>query len=93
MTVGYKQIRDLLQVLEREKEGMPLREDSPSIAAGFGGTLNLVISSIYIILVVLLTALPCLCRRSRPARSCSPTPVPGNQRAPPGGDRCSASPN
>jgi ABC-2 type transport system permease protein len=37
-----------------------LREDSPSkIAAGFGGTLNLVVSSIYIILVVLLTALPC----------------------------------
>lgn len=37
-----------------------LREDSPSkIAAGFGGTLNLVISSIYIIAVVLLTALPC----------------------------------
>ncbi len=37
-----------------------LREDSPSkIAAGFGGTLNLVISAIYIVIVVLLTALPC----------------------------------
>ncbi len=36
-----------------------LREESPSkIAAGFGGTLSLVISAIYIILVVLLTALP-----------------------------------
>jgi ABC-2 type transport system permease protein len=36
-----------------------LREESPSkIAAGFGGTLNLVISAIYIIAVVLLTALP-----------------------------------
>jgi ABC-2 type transport system permease protein len=37
-----------------------LREPSPSkIAAGFGGTLNLVISAIYIVAVVLLTALPC----------------------------------
>lgn len=37
-----------------------LREDSPSkIAAGFGGTLNLVISTIYIVAIVLLTALPC----------------------------------
>lgn len=37
-----------------------LREDSPSkIAAGFGGTLNLVVSTIYILAVVLLTALPC----------------------------------
>jgi ABC-2 type transport system permease protein len=37
-----------------------LREQSPSrIAAGFGGTLNLVISTLYIVLIVLLTALPC----------------------------------
>jgi ABC-2 type transport system permease protein len=36
-----------------------LREESPSkIAAGFGGTLSLVISAMYIILIVLLTALP-----------------------------------
>jgi ABC-2 type transport system permease protein len=36
-----------------------LREQSPSkIAAGFGGTLNLVVSAIYIVIVVLLTALP-----------------------------------
>jgi ABC-2 type transport system permease protein len=36
-----------------------LREDSPSkIAAGFGGTLNLVVSTLYILAVVLLTALP-----------------------------------
>jgi ABC-2 type transport system permease protein len=36
-----------------------LREESPSrIAAGFGGTLNLVISTIYILVMVLLTALP-----------------------------------
>jgi ABC-2 type transport system permease protein len=36
-----------------------LREESPSkIAAGFGGTLNLVISAAYIIVIVLLTALP-----------------------------------
>ncbi len=36
------------------------REQSPSkIAAGFGGTLNLVLSAIYILAVVLLTALPC----------------------------------
>jgi ABC-2 type transport system permease protein len=36
-----------------------LREESPSrIAAGFGGTLNLVFSTLYIVLVVLLTALP-----------------------------------
>lgn len=36
-----------------------LREQSPSrIAAGFGGTLNLVVSTIYILAVVLMTALP-----------------------------------
>ncbi len=36
-----------------------LRENSPSkIAAGFGGTLNLVISALYIMLLVLLTAVP-----------------------------------
>jgi ABC-2 type transport system permease protein len=36
-----------------------LREESPSkIAAGFGGTLTLVVSACYIIVVVLLTALP-----------------------------------
>ncbi|HRX77724.1 MAG: hypothetical protein H6821_12890 [Planctomycetaceae bacterium] len=37
-----------------------LREPSPSkIAAGFGGTLNLVLSALYIMLIVLLTAVPC----------------------------------
>jgi len=37
-----------------------LREESPSrIAAGFGGTLNLVLSTLYILAVVLLTAVPC----------------------------------
>jgi ABC-2 type transport system permease protein len=37
-----------------------LREDSPSkIAAGFGGTLNLVVSTIYIIAIIALTAVPC----------------------------------
>lgn len=36
------------------------RESSPSkIAAGFGGTLNLVLSALYIISIVALTALPC----------------------------------
>jgi ABC-2 type transport system permease protein len=36
------------------------RETSPSkIAAGFGGTLNLVLSALYIMVVVILTALPC----------------------------------
>ncbi len=36
-----------------------LNEHSPSkIAAGFGGTLNLVISAIYIVVVVMLTAVP-----------------------------------
>jgi len=36
-----------------------LREESPSrIAAGFGGTLNLVVSTIYILVIVLLTAVP-----------------------------------
>jgi ABC-2 type transport system permease protein len=36
-----------------------LREPSPSkIAAGFGGTLNLVISAIFIVIVILFTALP-----------------------------------
>ncbi|MHB8900446.1 MAG: putative ABC transporter permease subunit [Thermoguttaceae bacterium] len=35
------------------------REQSPSrIAAGFGGTLNLVVSTLYIVAVVLLTAVP-----------------------------------
>ncbi|MCH8841006.1 MAG: hypothetical protein IH831_10125, partial [Planctomycetes bacterium] len=35
-------------------------DPSPSkIAAGFGGTLNLVLSALYILVVVLLTALPC----------------------------------
>ena len=35
------------------------REQSPSrIAAGFGGTLNLVISALYIVVIVLLTAMP-----------------------------------
>jgi ABC-2 type transport system permease protein len=38
-----------------------LRESSPSrIAAGFGGTLNLVLSSLYITGIVLCTAVPCL---------------------------------
>jgi ABC-2 type transport system permease protein len=37
-----------------------LREESPSkIAAGFGGTLNLVLSALYIVSIVLLNALPC----------------------------------
>jgi ABC-2 type transport system permease protein len=37
-----------------------LRETSPSrIAAGFGGTLNLMISTLYIMAVVILTAVPC----------------------------------
>jgi ABC-2 type transport system permease protein len=36
------------------------RETSPSkIAAGYGGTLNLVLSALYIMLIVVLTALPC----------------------------------
>jgi ABC-2 type transport system permease protein len=36
------------------------RETSPSkIAAGFGGTLNLVLSALYIMLIVVMTALPC----------------------------------
>ena len=36
-----------------------LREQSPSrIAAGFGGTLYLVVSTLYILIIVLLTALP-----------------------------------
>jgi ABC-2 type transport system permease protein len=36
-----------------------LREQSPSrIAAGFGGTLNLVLSTLYILAVVLMTAMP-----------------------------------
>ena len=36
------------------------QEQSPSkIAAGFGGTLNLVLSAIYILAIVIITALPC----------------------------------
>lgn len=49
------------------------RESSPSkIAAGFGGTLNLVLSALYIIVMVVLTALPChfyLIADSSPLRS------------------------
>lgn len=38
-----------------------LREPSPSkIAAGFGGTLNLVLSSLFIMVVMLSTAIPCV---------------------------------
>ncbi|MGE0606547.1 MAG: hypothetical protein AB7O62_05410 [Pirellulales bacterium] len=37
-----------------------MREDSPTkIAAGFGGTLNLVLSTIFVLAVVLCVALPC----------------------------------
>ncbi len=37
-----------------------LHEDDPSkIAAGFGGTLNLVVSMLYILVIVVLLALPC----------------------------------
>jgi ABC-2 type transport system permease protein len=37
-----------------------LHEDDPSkIAAGFGGTLNLVISMLFIVVIVILLALPC----------------------------------
>jgi len=37
-----------------------LKEQSPSkIAAGFGGTLNLVLSATYVLLIVVCTALPC----------------------------------
>ena len=36
------------------------REQSPSkIATGFGGTLNLVLSAVYIMAIVMMTALPC----------------------------------
>jgi ABC-2 type transport system permease protein len=36
-----------------------LREQNPSkIAAGFGGTLNLVLSAVYIVVIVMLTAVP-----------------------------------
>ena len=36
-----------------------LREESPSrIAAGFGGTLNLVASTLYVLVIVVLTAMP-----------------------------------
>ncbi|MBI2823714.1 MAG: hypothetical protein HYX69_03365 [Planctomycetia bacterium] len=37
-----------------------LREDSPArIAAGFGGTLNLVLSALYIVSLVVMTTVPC----------------------------------
>ena len=37
-----------------------LREDSPTkIAAGFGGTLNLVVSTLYIVAIILMSAVPC----------------------------------
>lgn len=53
-----------------------LREQSPSrIAAGFGGTLNLVLSTLYILAVVVLTALPChfylVAKHSQTARALS----------------------
>lgn len=51
------------------------REQSPSkIAAGFGGTLNLVLSALYILLVVLMTALPChFYLLARKAEAATPT--------------------
>jgi ABC-2 type transport system permease protein len=55
------------------------REQSPSkIAAGFGGTLNLVLSALYIMAVVLMTALPChfyllASRTDMPTRLLSPS--------------------
>lgn len=40
-----------------------MREESPSkIAAGFGGTLNLVLSAAYILVIVLVAAVPCQMR-------------------------------
>jgi ABC-2 type transport system permease protein len=39
-----------------------LRETSPAkIAAGFGGTLNLIVSAVYIVVVTVATAVPCCC--------------------------------
>jgi ABC-2 type transport system permease protein len=53
-----------------------LREESPSkIAAGFGGTLSLVISAIYIIVIVLLTALPSHFYLALRPSEASPNPV------------------
>lgn len=50
-----------------------ISEQSPSrIAAGFGGTLNLVIGTLFIVLVLALTTLPChvyLARQMEPASS------------------------
>ena len=44
-----------------------LRETSPAkIAAGFGGTLNLVLSSLYIVAVIVLNAVPCFFWQGRP---------------------------
>ena len=52
-----------------------MTEQSPSrIAAGFGGTLNLVISTLFIVLVLALATLPChvyLARQMDPAFSFS----------------------
>jgi ABC-2 type transport system permease protein len=67
LVVGVHQLICVLLCLGRAGWGggwgpiMPdFREQSPSkIAAGFGGTLNLVLSALYIMAVVLLTALPC----------------------------------
>jgi len=52
------------------------REQSPSrIAAGFGGTLTLVISTLYILAVVLLTALPChFCMVAEKISAAGPSP-------------------
>jgi ABC-2 type transport system permease protein len=60
-----------------------LREDSPAkIAAGFGGTLNLVLSTIYILTVVGLTAVPCHLQATGMALGPNPLPLdPGAIRA------------
>ena len=43
------------------------REDSPSrLAAGFGGTMTLVVSTLYILILVLMTALPTHFRLTAP---------------------------
>ena len=65
-----------------------ITEQSPSrIAAGFGGTLNLVISTLFIVLVLALATLPChvyLARQMEPAFPFSGEFLPGTSPSAPG---------
>ena len=62
------------------------REDSPSrLAAGFGGTMTLVVSTLYILILVLMTALPTHFRLTAPHGAAARAERRGNRPDAPGG--------